>query len=228
VTFMDGATQMGSPVALVNGSATLIASWSTEGSHSITASYAGNADYLSSASTSAVSETVQDFAFTSGGGTATVTAATVYPGGSAVFTVYVAPSSGTTFAGPISFSLTGLPAGATYSISPSSIPAGSGAATVQITVNVPVASAALPASSGGAGLLKPFALALLLPMLGMRKLRRSLGRQGRASVLLLVLAVVMMLGMAGCGSTPPQVYNLTLTANSGTLTHSIPLTLTVH
>src|SRR5262249_58180942 len=46
VTFRDGATAIGSPVALVNGSASMVVSTLAVGSHSLTAAYGGTLDFL--------------------------------------------------------------------------------------------------------------------------------------------------------------------------------------
>jgi len=66
-------------------------------------------------------------------------------------------------------------------------------------------------------------------------MRRSAGKLGRmaALLLLLVAGAASMAGLTGCGSStgyfdqPRQTYTVTVTATSGTLTHSTPITLTV-
>jgi hypothetical protein len=50
VQFMDGSTSLGSPVSLVNGTATLAASMLSPGNHAIKAIYSGDANNPSSTS----------------------------------------------------------------------------------------------------------------------------------------------------------------------------------
>lgn len=142
------------------------------GTHNITAVYAGNVDFVGSTS-SALTETVQDFKFTGSGGTASVLSTTVKPGDAAVYTVQFAPMGSSTFVSAVTLIVTGLPAGATYTISPSVIPAGSGTTTVTVTVNTVRASASSSSPKGGIGFPKPLVLAIFLPLLGTRKLRRA-------------------------------------------------------
>jgi hypothetical protein len=77
-------------------------------------------------------------------------------------------------------------------------------------------------------------LAIFLPLLGTRKLRRALRLQMKTSALMLmVLGVLMMTGMTACGggsgffSQKPQTYPMTMTGTSGALHHSVTLDLTV-
>ena len=74
---------------------------------------------------------------------------------------------------------------------------------------------------------------LLLPLLGMRRMRTS--RLGRSITLLLVIAAgaVGFASLSGCGSasgfkTPPaQNYTITMTATGGNIQHSFNVTLGV-
>jgi sugar lactone lactonase YvrE len=184
--------------------------------------------------TASVTETVEDFSLT--GGTTTLLSATVMPGDSASYVLQFAPSGGSTFINAVTLTLTGLPAGATYTVTPAVIPAGSGPITVTVTVNTAKqqASAASPSEKGGIGFPKPLMLAMFLPLLGTRKLRRALRLQMKTSALLLViLGVLMVTGMTACGSgsgffsQAPQTYPMTMTGASGALHHSVTLDLTV-
>jgi hypothetical protein len=231
VSFMDGSTALGTATLDNTGTATLTLSTLSVGSHSITAVYAGDAAYVGSTS-SATSETVEDFNFSINGSTATVLTATVLPGNSAVYTMVIAPTSGTTFAGNVVLTLTAVPTGATYTITPSTITAGSSATTVTVTVNTTKTSASSSFPNGGAGFPKSLVLAFFLPLLGTRKLRRALRSQMKTPVLMLaLLGVVMVVGMASCGSgtglPPSQTTSMTLTGTSGSLHHSVTLNLTI-
>jgi len=82
--------------------------------------------------------------------------------------------------------------------------------------------------------LPPVALGLLLlPLAGMRRrLRKTLGRT-IFTLLLLVAGASAMAGLSGCGTNsgffgqPSQTYTMTVTATSGTLSHSTSVTLTI-
>jgi hypothetical protein len=74
---------------------------------------------------------------------------------------------------------------------------------------------------------------LLLPFAG--RMRRIGKRLGKTASILMLMVVGLTAGMAlsGCGSQngffgqPQKTYNVTVTATSGTLSHSTNLTLTV-
>ncbi len=231
VTFLDGNTPLGTTTLDGTGSATLTLSTLAMGSHSITAAYAGNVNFAGSTS-SAMTETVEDFSLAASG--ASVLSITVMPGNTASYTLQLAPVGGSTFVGAVALTLTGLPAGATYTVTPPVIAAGSGITTVTVTVNTAKTSASLSSPKGGIGFPKPLVLALFLPLLGTRKLRRALRLQMKTSALMLVvLGVLMVTGMTACGSgsgffaQAPQTYPMTMTGTSGALHHSLTLDLTV-
>jgi hypothetical protein len=234
VNFLDGSSTIGSATLDNTGTATLTTSTLTVGTHSITAVYANNADFIGSSS-NAIIETVQDFSFTVGGATVTTLSATVLPGNTAVYTLQFTPSSGT-FAGTVGLQLAGLPPGATYTIVPATIAMGSGTTTVTVTITTAKqsASATMASPKDGNKYLTPLMLAFCLPLFGICKLRRALRLQMRMQALTLVLlAVLAALGMVACGSgggyftKPAQTYPMTLTGTSGALHHSVTLDLTV-
>jgi hypothetical protein len=76
-------------------------------------------------------------------------------------------------------------------------------------------------------------LAVFLPLLGTRKLRRTLRLQLNNGALMLMLAVLMVTGMTACGSgsgffsQAPQTYPMTMTGTSGALHHAVTLNLTI-
>jgi hypothetical protein len=207
--------------------------------------YSGDGNF-NGATSGVLTQLVQDFSI--GFNTSTVTA---LPGGSAVFTLTAAPLNGSTFPSPITLSISGLPAGATYSFQPPTLAAGQGSATVTLTVNIPqsVASAS-PLSqqpgpqvagdhhdnqSGGMfSKLAPLSLAMiLLPFAG--RLRRSGKRLSRkVSVLLLLAAGIAAVGslsacVSGSGyfAQQQQTYTVNVTGTAGALSHSTTATLTV-
>lgn len=234
VSFYDGTTLLGTGT-LNAGVATCTPSTLTVGTHSITAAYSGDANFLA-ATSAVVSEVVEDFTFASqNGGSATAS-----PGGQATYSFSVAPPSGASFPQGIDFSVSGLPTGAVAAFSPTSVAAGSGATNVSMTVTLP-ASAALQQSQHpfGSGAL-PVALGLmLLPFIAdPRKFSRNLARTACLTILVIggTALVAAVAGCVGGGSsssgtsgnnTQPQNYTLTVAAASGSLSHTMTVSLTV-
>lgn len=183
-----------------------------------------------------MAETVQDFQFVVDGSadTPSVVSATVLSGGAAVYRLQVAPVNGSTFAGDVTLALAGLPAGASYTVSPATIAAGSGTQTITVAVQTGRTMAqsrpSRPVSTGAVlacGLLFPFFGMAWIPLQQRRKHTRCL-------LLLAVVAILAIAGMSGCGavgsgfqSQAPQTHSLTLTGTSGALQRSVDLTLIV-
>lgn len=222
VTFYDGSTSLGSSQLSAAGTASVTTSFSAVGIHNITAVYDGDSDFTSS--TSAVfKETIVagDFSISVNPG-----AASVYTGVSTAIQVSVTSLQG--FNQPLALTCSGLPANATCSFSPDSLPEGHGAANLVIQTAAPHEAGA-GSVSGSAGVLGALML-LLLP--GLRRRRGLL-----AGLTAVLLAIGVGMGMAGCGSpkitggTPPGTYQVAVTATTtgtGTaLTHSAVVTLTV-
>jgi len=235
VSFKDGGTTLGTATLDNTGSATLTLATLSVGAHPITAVYEGNTDFVGSTS-SPITETVQNFNFTIGGTTTTLVSATVAPGSAAVYTLQLSPMSGSTLAGAVALTLTGVPAGASYTVTPSVIAAGSGSTTVTVTVNIPKQqpTASSSSSKDGDGFPKPWLMVIFLPLLGTRKLRGAVRAQLKTPMLMLVmLGALLLIGMTACGSgsgpsaQPAQNYAMTLTGTGGGLKHSVTLNLTV-
>ncbi len=237
VTFKDGATTIGTGVLNAADVATLAISTLASGAHSITAVYAGDTNYATSTSP-AVTQTVQDFQFVVNGtnvngATAPVLTQTVSKGSTATYSLIISPSPNATFPNAIALALTGLPVGATATVTPSTIAAGAGATTVTVVVTTAGMAAARPLEDkrmpGGA------VLGLLLPALGLLRLRRVDRKTRRMLLLGLLLVAIMALGMVGCGGgstqgfygNNPLTYNLQLVATSGTLQHFTTISITV-
>jgi hypothetical protein len=237
VTFLDGSTVLGS-ATLSAGVAALTTSSLAEGAHTITAQYAGDGNF-SSLTSSALTETIQDFSLnvaSSGSNTATVP-----PGGTATYALVFGPTTGTVFPAAVTLTVTGGPAGATLTLSPNTLAAGAGPTSVTLTVQLPALNASLPGNGGNPfpGLDRhfyPLSLSLgilFLPFAG--RFRRSAGKLGGMSALLsLALLGISLIALAGCGAkntgflgTAPTNYPLTVTATSGSLSHSTTVNLTV-
>jgi hypothetical protein len=236
VTFMQGSATLGTGT-IANGRATYTTSNLPAGTDPITAVYSGDANFVTVTSPT-LTETVESLSLaTSTGGT---TIQTVSPGGTATYTFSVAPTGGSTFLDPVSFTVSGLPAGATYTISPQTIAAGSGTTTVTLTIQVSSQTAALARPSSPGRYTDDRSLVvlglLLLPFAGAAK------RFDRRNATHFYWGLLLMLGsatfLAGCGggsggggnsatSQQPQNYNITVTGTSGSLTTATTVTLTV-
>ncbi|MFP5206497.1 MAG: Ig-like domain repeat protein, partial [Acidobacteriota bacterium] len=231
VSFFDNGALLGT-VPLTVGAARYTTEALAPGMpHTITAGYSGNAEFAASSSAAGAEiVTVAPLDFT-----LSVTAPpglTVAPGSSVSFQFNVSPDYGS-YAGPVSFAMTGLPAGATVTFSPSSIAANGGPQTVTATITVPPSSAQLQASPQPNGRpLAPLALGAfaLFGLAGMRRRGKAVRRLLCVLVLLAGGAATLILN--GCGGTgfftqAPKDYTVTLTAVSGPVQHSSNFTLNV-
>ena len=230
VTFVDGSTQIGN-ATLTNGKASFAISTLTAGSHFITAVYSGDSNFTSTTS-SALTEVVQNFTIAPPTGSSLT--ATAQPGGQATYKLDFAPPSGQTFPAAINLAITGMPAGATATFSPASIPAGAGATTVTLTINLP-ASAEMysPPRPFNDGPLPVYLGFVLIPFAAFR--RKHLVKRTTWLLMFAAIAGASMIGLSSCGgkgasspsNTSPRVYTMTVTASSGSLSNSSTLTLTL-
>lgn len=164
----------------------------------------------------------------------------VHPGEKAVYTISVAPATGTRLLNAITFSVSGVPAGDTYTFNPVTLPAGGSLMTTVLTIQT-AASTTAHNRNPNRSLPAPLALGLLLlPVAVTNKARRSLHRLQRCSRRMMILMLALVgLGatsiLSGCGApvnnlakTSIQISTLTVTATSGGIQHSIPVTLIVN
>ena len=228
MSFYDNGTLLTTtPVALAADVATYSTLLAAGIAHNITAIYSGDANFAGSTNTSTTVVTVAALDFTFA--LPASTTLTVMPGQNATSQLSVAPSYGT-YPGTVSFSITGLPVGATAAFSPASIPATGGSQTVTLTITAP-SSAAMQHPSLPSPMHRetPFALACLL-LIGAGSMRRF-GRKlrGVSLVALLLLGGAAAAFLSGCGgaSQPSANYTLTMTATSGNIQHSATVTLTL-
>ncbi|MGD0858639.1 MAG: Ig-like domain repeat protein [Terracidiphilus sp.] len=224
VTFYDGTTQLGSATVSA-GSATLITSALTPGTHSITAVYSGDTSYTA-ATSAALAETLQDFTLALTGNSAVTGTATVPLGGVASYPLVITPVGGAFLPGAVSLTASGLPSGLTAVFTPATVAANSAATDLTLQVGPPGKAAVQTPHRPFRGGALPIALGLiLLPFAGkMRK--RAFRWYGLAALALAGAALAV--GLAGCGvNLTPQTSTVTITAASGSLTHSITVSLTV-
>lgn len=161
----------------------------------------------------------------------------IQPGESATYTL-TASAVGGSFADAVSLSCSGLPAQATCSFSPSSVTPGSTKAATTLTISTTnsIADSAptIPARQRPMnGLWMQVQGLGLVGMVLAKGKKRS--RKG-AILILLVLLVLGMIFMTGCAGgtgiasqTPnsPRSYTVTVVGTSGSLQHSVQVTMTV-
>ncbi len=241
VSFLDGTTVIGTGT-LSAGVATLTTAALSDGSHSITAVYNGDTNFLT-ATSAALTQSILDFSLTSGSGSG-VTTQTTPPGGSATYPLNIVPTASIILPAPTILTVTGMPAGATAVITPSSwtqltsnswsLPANTLFPTMTLTIQVPGATANLMGEGPASRKLPPVEWGVLLLPFAIR-LRRAGKLLGRTIFVLLVAAFAMgaLTTLSGCSSgngffgQQQSSYPLTVTATSGPLTHSTTLTLNV-
>ncbi len=231
VAFYDGTTLLGT-VPLTAGTATITTSSLTAGAINVlNAVYSGDNNFTTSQSSTSVTVASLDFTLVVSG----LANLTVNPGDVATYQVTADPLYGN-YPGPVSFTASGLPSGATVTFSPSTILANGGKQTVTVTVTTPAVAELVSPSIGRR--LAPLTLALLLfPLLGVGRLRRQGRRLSRLASLVLLLLGCTLAGamMTGCGSPSgsgfftqaQQNYTINVTATSGNVQHAAAVTLLV-
>ena len=229
VTFYDQSVgaQLGTAPMGANGQAVLTISTIGPGVHSITASYGGSPGFLSSAS-NAVTVTIDELRITRVGNNNT----TILPGTTVVYTLQVEPQVATTFLYNVSFTASGLPAGATATFSPANLPAGG--KTSNITMTVTTATTALNAPPTSPFERLPLALGLLLPLFGTRAVRRRLRQLPPflAVALFAALSLAAVSGLSGCSgaglfAARKVPYSITVTATEGTVQRTVEVPLAI-
>jgi hypothetical protein len=162
--FLDGATQLATVVFSGSGVATYSTTALAAGSHSITATYAGSANYLSSAS-SAVTETVvaPDYSIA-----ANPTTLTIKRGNTGTSTLTITPNGG--FTGQVAFTCSGQPTYSSCTFLPASVtlPGDDAAHTVQFSLSAIPAPAATSAAT--LALWAPIGMLALVSLTGRRLL----------------------------------------------------------
>jgi hypothetical protein len=230
VLFSDGATLL-TTVTVNAGAASFSTSSLALGAHSLTAVYSGDANFLASSSAAATVTVALDFTLTNTSGNAAV-----LPGGTAAYSMMLSPGSGSTFPNPVTLSATGLPPSSTVTFLPATIPAGSGATAFTMTIQTSNPHSAHSERLSG-GSLAPMTLAfLLLPMAGIKPIRRRLRKMPGLPVMLAAAALSLgaMVCLSGCSSggffnQAAMSYTVVVTAtDTVTNTHtSANVTLTV-
>jgi hypothetical protein len=230
VAFYNGSALLGT-VPLTAGTATISTSSLTVGAINVlNAVYSGDSNFTTSQSSTSVTVAPLDFTLVVSG----PANLTVLPGGVATYQVTLNPLYGN-YPGPVSFTASGLPTGATATFNPSTIATNGGNQTVTVTILTP--AVAQQASPPIGRRLAPLTLALLLfPLLGVGRLRRQGRRLSRLTSLVLLLGCTLAGAMmTGCGSSSgsgfftqaQKNYTINLTATSGNMQHAATVTLVV-
>ena len=225
VSFYEGTTLLGTGT-LASGTAEISTTSLTPGAtNSIEAVYSGDDNFITSVSSTSVVEASLDFTLAISG----AASATVNQGSAATYKVTVNPLYGS-YPGPVSFAAVGAPSSATVAFSPATIPASGGNTTVTLTITTSGSANLAPADTGTKR--SPLAWALLLiPLLGLRRMRRQGRRLSRLATLLLLLGCTLAGALVtGCGSSVSLIehdYSVVVTATSGNVIHNIPVTLDV-
>ncbi len=222
VDFLENGTVLARSTA-VNGAASATYLRPSAGNHAVTASFAGNTDFQASSSlpiTVAVSA-LPDFGLQANAASETVQAGLI-----AAYVLSVASQSGP-FTGSVSFSVSGLPAGAQATFAPVAVVPGSAGASTTLSIQTPAQHAEQKTLG------RQMTWLALLPMFFV--LRRRI----RMRTLPGAACAVLLVGLGGCGArtvgTPTlasQTYPLVVSATStnlagGVVTHTLSLTLTV-
>jgi Bacterial Ig-like domain (group 3)/FG-GAP-like repeat len=240
VTFLDGTTVLGTASLTSNGgvavslstnaNAAMLTSSLAMGTHQIVAVYSGDSSFAPSTSAPA-NDIVEDFTNTNSG----PASQNVFPGATTSYNFSLAPISATTFLNDVTVTVTGLPAGSTYTFTPSTVTAGSGPTGVVLNVQTSGSLKARNSSPQGANSSKnelPAALGML-SLLGLGTMRTFRKKMPRALILALLalgslLPIAALTGCAGGYFTlTPTTYTVTVTGIEGTVQHAATATLIV-
>ena len=239
VTFLDGTTVIGTSSVTTNGgvvvnlpttgNALLVTSAMATGAHKITAVYSGDSTFAPSTSAPA-DNMVEDFTNVNSG----PASQNLFPGDKTSYKFTLSPLSATTFLNDVNVTVTGLPEGSTYTVTPAAIAAGSG--TTGIVLNVQTSSSLKAGNRMPQNPASHRELPIALGMLGLaglgsiRKLRRKIPRT--LFLLLLAIGSLLPIGtLSGCAggyfTLTPTTYTVTVTGVEGSIQHSATATLSV-
>jgi hypothetical protein len=237
---LDGAAAL-SVIPLAAGSAAFTTSTLALGTHTLTAAYSGDSNFLPSTSAGAnvVVGAASDFALAATGSiTQTV------PAGSAATYNFSVATTGAALSSPIALAVQGVPSGATASLNPSSLPPGGTVTSFTLTIQTPLARLDRPARPGPEVPPSGLLAILLLPTICCARRFSLKGTARIRSMLIFALAATSCILLAtlatGCGdrvNTAPenvneQTYTLTVTGTATSLAgtilqHSVNVTLEV-
>ena len=152
-------------------------------------------------------------------------------GGSATQGITFTPAPG--IAAALTLTCRNLPDRAACSFSPATLPAGSGATTVSLTISTPAPTAAVASSRNFYAACLPFTG---LGFLGITVMAGPSRRKKAAALVVSLLGIVALALLIGCGGggrttypgSPQRTYTVTVAGTSGNLTKTTTFTLTVN
>lgn len=233
LTFLDGGTTLGSQQLDGAGSASIVVSSFTAGTHQITAQYGGSSSFQPSTSAilfqqvSGINPPGGDYVLD-----ATPASATVNPGQSATFSLTLATTGG--FNGIVNFACQGLPANSQCQFSPQSVDTSKPVGPVTLTMMTSGPSAAI--ASGHSHSL----VSLVASTAALFGLVLMCGTRKRRNLILCLIGTAVIVGSVSCGGggrvqspppplpvTPSGTTQVVVTGTSGSVAHQLPITLTV-
>jgi Bacterial Ig-like domain (group 3) len=223
IAFSDGDTELGRSALDSTGTAAFTINTLALGVHTISASFVATTQYTATNPVKAplvIYSNDADLTLSLSTASLTVTSGAT----SSPLSLQVTSKWG--LAGPVMFSCSGLPAGATCTFAPSQVTLTDGmSGTTSLTITSVKQTAKLDRSAGVFA-----AMFLPLPLLLLR-------RRYRRSIQLLCAIVIVSVGspgiLTGCSSSPsapvkqPTASTILVTATSGTISRSIPISVTV-
>ena len=162
---------------------------------------------------------------------------TTTAGGTVTYMLALGPTDGITFPVPAIMSVTGLPPGATATLTPPVAPAGFPLTSVSLKVQLATSSASLDRKQLPNRRVPPVVWSILfVPFLGTLRRRNKSLRWTFCRLLLVGATLAAITGLNGCGSnsngffnqSPQTIYPLTVTATAGAVSHSVTVTLIVN
>ena len=233
VAFFDGKLALGSS-SMNSGSAVFTTTSLAGGTHSLTAQYSGDTNFVPSASPAFI-QNVMDFNVSASPSSATITA-----GASAVFTFTITPIGG--FSQTISFSCAGLPALSQCSFAPASVTPNGSSVTSVLTISTTASSTTyvLPARPQDILPLYASIFGMILGATGFVAVGRNKLSRNVLKLGLVIASMSLLLILVSCGGstalktpppqqpgTPPGTDQLTVTVSSGVETKTVGVTLVV-
>jgi len=227
VTYFDGSTNLGSDTLDATGTAVIRNNTLAAGTHSLTVAYAGD-DKFAGSTSAAVTIDIASVDFSVA---ADPSSGSVIAGQSTQFVLTVTPHGG--FAGNVAFSCRPI-TGVTCTFNPAAVTPGNGPASTTLTVTTSATVSrygfAMPRQIGPWALLIAIAL-LCLAITRARNLPTSVRLSPLAASAAAILALCLVIGGCGGYSSNSQANKGTatimVTAQSGTLSHTTTVSVTV-
>lgn len=219
ITFLDGATVLGTAALDNTGTAVFVTTTLAGGQHTLTASYPGD-NFISGSVSAPITEAISDYVFQALPGSLTIQG-----GQSGTVTLNVVPLGG--FSQALQFSCAALPENVSCSFSPSTVtPDGVNPSTVALTVK---STAALVSQAGNGAL---WTLASTAALGGVLLL--PFGKRRRIHVTLTAITLMLLVTAIGCGGgsvttgTTPTTFTMNVTSTSSAGSKTVPVTVTVN